>query len=55
MITNNVSPMFAEEVFKVNLYCSDAEALEFNSLLLSVDVNDNCSRIKEFIDRVFKV
>jgi hypothetical protein len=55
MITNNISPMFAEEVFKVNLYCSDAEALEFNSLLMNIDINGNYSRIKEFIDRVFKV
>lgn len=54
MITNNARPMFVEEIFKVNMYCSDAEALEFNSLIASVDINDNYSRIVEFIERVFK-
>ena len=54
MITNNASPMFIEEVFKVNFYCSEAEALEFNSLVLNIDINNNCSKIKEFIERVFK-
>jgi hypothetical protein len=54
MITNNASPMLIEEVFKVNFYCSEAEALEFNRLVLNVDINNNCSKIKEFIERVFK-
>ncbi len=54
MIANNANPMFIEEVFKVNFYCSEAEALEFNSMILDVDINKNCSKIKEFIERVFK-
>jgi len=54
MITNNANPMFIEEIFKVNLYCSEAEALEFNSLVSSCAINGNYSSITEFIERVFK-
>jgi len=52
MISGNSNPMFVEETFKVNFYCSEAEVSEFNMLLN--DASNDCGKIREFFERVFK-
>jgi|GEM_PF-6288368 len=54
MITSNACPMLAEEIFKINFYCSEAEAIEFNNMILDIDIRSNYARIKEYVDRVLK-
>ncbi|MEZ7890814.1 MAG: hypothetical protein QMC67_03625 [Candidatus Wallbacteria bacterium] len=51
MITPDMTPMFMEEIFKVNLYCNDSEIIEFNKLI--EDAEKNCLKIKEFVDSIF--
>ncbi|HNY10711.1 MAG TPA: hypothetical protein PKK26_03875 [Candidatus Wallbacteria bacterium] len=52
MISGNSNPMFVEETFKVNFYCSETEVSEFNELLSNA--SSDCNKIKEFFERVLK-
>lgn len=52
MMSGNSDPMFVEETFRINIYGSDSEVSEFNSLMR--DATGNYVKIKEFVERVFK-
>ncbi len=52
MISGNSNPMFAEETFKLNFYGSESEVSEFNALLS--DASNDCGKIREFFEKVFK-